>query len=455
MRAIKQGILPLILVGFATIGWGQSKLPIFNEKADSVEYQKISLRIVELFKAMRDTTNINRDSISTRISYFMKRQESMRDKIVGYRYAFEPSYRVLEDILPEERDTITQVTIIKKSELPAALYRFKKLKSLELIDNRMSKLPRRLRYFKNLTTLKIYTDRSGKKIKLSRNSTIKNLIICSSLLPNRYNSLKKLHRLDLSKNNLTDFPKLKGCKKLKELSLRENQLTLENLNTDCENLEVLELQNNQITHVPASIARFANLKRLVLNFNQIESMDGKLAQLNKLEQLGLYSNQLTALPEALYQLTSLKELDLYYNQIERLDEKAANWKKLEVLYLSNNKLISLPQNMGELINLRELYLHNNRLSGLPESLSKLFNLKILRVNSNYLPIVSDSLVNLKKIERLDIANNQLNSLPLSFFHLPQLKFISLLGNQWDDTTRKEIRKQAEELEKKEVLVLFN
>ena len=455
MKAPKQGIILLILVGFATTGWSQNKLPIFKEKTDSIEYEKISLRMRELFRMMRDTSNINRDSISTRVSYLMKRQESMRDKISGFRYAFEPAYRVLEDILPEERDTITQVAIIKKSELPTALYRFKNLKALELIDNRMNKLPRKLRKFKNLATLKIYSDKSGKNLKLPKNSTIKTLIICSPHLPKKFNSLKNLHRLDLSKNNLKEFPKLSGCKKLTELSLRENQLTFENLKANSKTLEILELQNNHVKHVPAALVNFPNLKRLVLNYNQIESMDSQLAQLNKLEQVGLYSNQLVAVPEALYQISSLKELDLYYNQIERLGERAANWKKLEVLYLSNNKLISLPLNIGELSNLRELYLHSNRLSELPESIGKLANLKILRVNSNYLPLVPDAMAYLQKMERLDIANNQLNSLPFSFFQLPKLKFISLLGNQWDEATRKEIRKQAEELEKKEVVVLFN
>jgi hypothetical protein len=73
MKAPKQGIILLILVGFATTGWGQNKLPIFKEKTDSIEYEKISLRMRELFTMMRDTSNINRDSISTRVSYLMNK----------------------------------------------------------------------------------------------------------------------------------------------------------------------------------------------------------------------------------------------------------------------------------------------------------------------------------------------------------------------------------------------
>lgn len=49
MKAAKQGITLLILVGFLTTGWNQSKLPIFKEKTDSIEYEKISLRMRERF----------------------------------------------------------------------------------------------------------------------------------------------------------------------------------------------------------------------------------------------------------------------------------------------------------------------------------------------------------------------------------------------------------------------
>jgi Leucine-rich repeat (LRR) protein len=145
---------------------------------------------------------------------------------------------------------------------------------------------------------------------------------------------------------------------------------------------------------------------------------------------------------------------LYFNQIERLDARASQWKKLEVLYLSNNKLISLPDNLGELTNLRELYVHNNRLSALPESLGQLTNLKILRVNSNYLPLLP-SIEKLEKLENIDLSNNQLHTFSLNVFKFPKLKIISLLGNQWDEATKQEIRKHAVALENKEVTVLFN
>ncbi|MFM8738954.1 MAG: leucine-rich repeat domain-containing protein, partial [Cytophagales bacterium] len=360
----------------------------------------------------------------------------------------------LNEALEQNRDSVTAITLTKLAELPPALFQFKNLTKLELIDCRISKLPRKLSRLKKLEHVAVFTDRSGKRIKLATNKTVKALVIGSNRLPRHYRALKVLHRLDLSRNNLTDFPNIKGCKKLKELSLCDNELTLEKLRAESATLEVLELQKNKIRVVPSAIAQFPNLKRLVFNYNPIESVSDKMSMLQRLEQVGFYSNQLSQVPEALYSLTSLKEIDLYYNQIERLDARASQWKKLEVLYLSNNKLISLPDNLGELTNLRELYVHNNRLSSLPEGLSAMTNLKILRVNSNYLPALPN-IESLDKLENIDLANNHLHTFPLGVFKFPKLKIISLLGNQWNEATRQEIKKQSAELEKKEVTVLFN
>ncbi|MFM8911497.1 MAG: leucine-rich repeat domain-containing protein [Flammeovirgaceae bacterium] len=432
----------------------QTQQPIFKQKADSVEYYSLFQKITRLYDAMGRSTEKQRDSLGTAVKYWVDRQERLRDKIVGFKWVYTPSHPLLKDALEETRDSVTAITLQNVSSLPPELFQFKNLMKLELIDCRLPKLPRKLAQLKRLQQIAIYTDRSGRRIRLATNKTVKTLVIASNRLPKNYRPFKALHRLDLSRNNLTDFPNIKGCKKLKELSLRDNQLTLEYLRSRSATLEVLELQKNKITAVPPTIAQFPNLKRLVFNYNPIETVSDQLAKLTHLEQLGFYSNQLKQVPEAVYNLTALRELDLYYNQIERLDSRAGNWKKLEVLYLSNNKLISLPDNLGQLTSLRELYVHNNRLSSLPDSLSTLTNLKILRVNSNFLPTLPNIEV-LDKLENIDLANNQLHTFPLGVFKFPKLKIISLLGNQWDDATKQEIKKQSAELEKKEVTVIFN
>jgi Leucine-rich repeat (LRR) protein len=432
----------------------QTQQPIFKDKTDSIEYYGLFQKISKVYTVMGTNNEKQRDSLAAIAKYWIERQERLREKIVGYRWVYSPSHLLLTEALRQVRDSVTAITLTDMATLPPELFLFKNLTKLELIDCRISRLPRKLSGLKKLEHVAVFTNRSGKRIKLSPNKTVKTLVIGSNRLPKRYGAFKALHRLDLSRNNLTDFPNIRGCKKLKELSLRENLLMLENLKAHSTTLEVLELQKNKIKVVPAAIAQFPNLKRLVFNYNPIESVSDKLGTLQRLEQVGFYSNQLKQVPEALYSLPALKEIDLYYNQIERLDARASQWKMLEVLYLSNNKLISLPDNLGALTNLRELYVHNNRLSALPEGLGQLTNLKILRVNSNYLPTLP-SIEKLEKLENIDLSNNQLHTFSLDVFKFPKLKIISLLGNQWDETTKQEIKKQAVTLEKKEVTVLFN
>lgn len=447
--------LAILMCCFAFAGSkAQTQQPIFKNVADSIEYYGAFEKIRKFYEVMGRSTDKQRDSLSASAKYWVDRQERLKEGIVGHRWVYFPSHPLLNEVALENRYSVTAITLTKMTKLPPELFLFKNLAQLELIDCQISKLPRKLAKLKKLDHVAVYTNRSGKRLKLAQNKTVKTLVIGSAQLPKSYRSFKALHRLDLSRNNLTDFPNIKGCQKLKELSLRDNQLTLENLREQSTVLEILELQKNKIRVVPAAIAQFPHLKRLVFNYNPIESVTEKLAQLTQLEQIGFYSNQLKEMPEALYNLSSLKEIDLYYNQIERLDTRAGNWKKLEVLYLSNNKLISLPDNLGELNNLRELYVHNNRLSSLPDGLAQLTNLKILRINSNYLPAVPH-LERLEKLENIDLSNNQLHTFPLEVFKFPKLKIISLLGNQWDEATKQEIKKQAEELEKREVTVLFN
>lgn len=428
---------------------GQKQYPYFPSKADSVLYQEI---LSELFKYYNNPNDERKQQVDS----LVKLQHELQNKIIEYRYIFTPSYTVSDQLRKYEHSKITEISITHKTKIPSDILDCKKLETLELVNTRIKKLSKRLKALPHLTTLKVYNNKAGKPLKLAKNFTIKNLIICSEGIPKRFSSVRRLQKLDLSKNKLEKFPNLKRCNYLKELSLKENRITLSDLkaihNTK---LESLELQNNNITVVPANLGGFTNLKKLTLNYNKISSIDPSFAQLKNLEQLGLYQNNLSSIPDVLYRLPSLKEIDLYYNQIERLEAKASNWKNLEVLYLSNNNLFSLPDNLGSLTALRELYLHNNRLSNLPESLENLDRLTVLRVNDNYLNSLPNSILKLKSIENIDISNNQIQTLPDALFHLEHVNLLVLLANPWDEATLSLIERQAETLKKKEVIVHYN
>ncbi len=449
LEAMKGTILTLVLISFTHFLLAQQKAPIYHSSKDSVEYSKLQQWISDEFKEGNKPSYKKVDSL-------FELQARIKARIVGYRYLFKPSYTLSDQLNKDNIDTLTTLSIVGKSVIPPDVYLCKKLKTLELVDTRIKRLPRKLKKITTLTHIKVYTNTAKRALKLSRNKTVKKLTICSANIPKKFKSYKSLETLDLSKNNLKQFPNIRNCKKLKALSLRENNLTLQDLpNHFKSNVESIELQINKIKSVPSSFGSLTKLKKINLNYNEIESIDAGFSQLTNLEQLGLYQNNLTTVPDALYLLPSLKEIDLYFNQIKQVDNRISNWKNLEVLYLANNLLFTVPDYIGELKHLRELYLHHNNINTLPESIGLLSNLQVFRINQNHLNELPESIIKLSHIETLDLAGNFLQTLPIEIFQFDELKILSLYNNPWDESTKEMIHAQAEVLKIKEVSIKYD
>ena len=427
----------------------------FSDSTDTKQYSALNEHLITLFRTLNTSDKSQRDSLVFEIGKLRIELETLAKRSNGFRYIYKPSYTMLDDVHEDSIATCQNLTISGHASMPKRLYAFQNLRTLELLDMKLNKLPRKLKKLPNLVLLKVYNNESRKSLSLARNKGIKSLTIGSSPIPKKFKRYKLLERLDLSRNNLTSFPNIEGCKKLKELSLRENKLTLDDLTGTSSNLESLELQQNIIKSIPSSIQRFPELKKLVLNYNQIDFIDPAIAKLTELEQLGLYENQLGAIPSALFELDKLKEIDLYFNNIERLDSGVSKWQNLKVLYLSNNKLLSVPENIGDLPLLEELYLHNNRLSYIPETIGKAHNLKVLRVNNNYLGSLPNSIARLKYLENLDISNNQLRTISIDFFQIETMKLFTLKANPWEKEAKQEISIEAKRLEQKGVIVNYD
>ena len=119
--------------------------------------------------------------------------------------------------------------------------------------------------------------------------------------------LKKVTKLDLSFQQLTDVPKgLEKLTQLTKLYLNSNKLTdvtgLEKLTQ----LTWLNLENNQLTDVKG-LEKLAQLTNLVLSRNQLTAVPKDLEKLTQLKYLVLSRNRLTDVKglEKLTQLTSL------------------------------------------------------------------------------------------------------------------------------------------------------
>jgi hypothetical protein len=76
----------------------------------------------------------------------------------------------------------------------------------------------------------------------------------------------------------------------------------------------LFLYNEGLMHIPVSVFRAVQLRRLHLGANQISSVPESILHLVHLEQLGLGKNLFTDFPEAVCHLPALQDLILYENQ---------------------------------------------------------------------------------------------------------------------------------------------
>ncbi|KAK8703686.1 hypothetical protein V6N13_047335 [Hibiscus sabdariffa] len=168
----------------------------------------------------------------------------------------------------------------------------------------------------NLTNL-IYLDLNSNKIESISNQDGTQL------------RLTKLEQLDLSGNLFRDntFSFLEGLPSLKSLDMSTNDLH--------GSLDIKKMSN------------LTSLKKLNLNFNQIESLqsskdDGtKLQKLTQLEELNLNGNLLNnSVFASLHGFSNLKSLDISHNQLQgSLDMKDFDaFTSLRELYISNNQL---------------------------------------------------------------------------------------------------------------------
>ena len=308
----------------------------------------------------------------------------------------------------QDRATETRLYITGNgsTKLPDSVYAYKKLEVLELTDFKLSKVP------KDLKVERLVINRNGPKrrLKLSKNSTIKYLVFRgdeTNKLPRRYNKLKKLESLQLSRCNVKKFPNVKGCDALK----------------------VLDLNNNSIEVIRPTFEKLKNLNHL-----------------------SLYKNEVKVMPDFLFNVKSLHIIDFNYNHLREIPAAIAKLENLEVIYISENELTSLPDEIGELINLKELYIHHNLLTSLPLSIQKLTSLYTLRFNHNNVNAWPDGVTQLKGLSNLDCSFNKMTTLPLSELDFPNVKLLSFAGNPWDPKVKADLEVWADKYRKNGAIV---
>lgn len=207
-----------------------------------------------------------------------------------------------------------------------------------------------------------------------------NTIETGFFLPLR-NSLTKFSLIDCKLNDTvfnsfeTSFQQI-GL--LQELSLSGNSLNnmRPSIINSLKNLVKLDLSRNSLTSDSSIFDSNSNLQSVVLDSNQITSLDGLIKRLSSsnstLQMLSIKSNQITNLASSFSTLGSLTILALSFNQIKSIGSVFSGLNNLKQLYLDSNQIESIDQNWFTIpmTQLLSIDLSNNRLSSIP-------NLKLL------------------------------------------------------------------------------
>jgi len=222
-------------------------------------------------------------------------------------------YEVLEDLSYSDLDVFPEFLLERSTEV----------KHLQIDHNRISILPRCVGQFRNLISLDISNNQmtyiSGEigQLSLLRCLTAKNNLFDNEALPKELDQLVSLQSINLSGNQLTEFPM---------------QLT------ELRNLKCIHLGGNVIDHVPREIESLQSLEILYLGGNRLEELPYEMGLLSSLVALILCDNKLLSLPSSLSRLRRLQSLSLHNNQLSTLPPEIVTLDLTE-LSLRNNPLV--------------------------------------------------------------------------------------------------------------------
>ena len=219
-----------------------------------------------------------------------------------------------------------------------------------------------------------------------------------------------LRFVDLSRNNLSSFPKFLP-NKVEEVDLHQNSIKFISRHAlkGLVNLKILNLDNNSITDAGLSSSAFHKDLRI--------------------EEISMSSNLLSFFPKNLP--CSLRHIRLSNNRVDEVTRDGTSClSHVEYLDLSRNLLRN---NVEEgcwynMINLKTLDLSNNKLTTIPKRLPENIEKLVLSGNQIKFLHIFDSGRNLKS---LDLSFNVIENVEANAFaELKNLRYIELHENHW-------------------------
>ena len=320
------------------------------------------------------------------------------------------------------------------TEIPSELAFCRKLGSLDLSENQISKIPENtLSVFPLLEDLNL----SGNELKtFICPQSVKNLLIHSNCLEN-FEITDNLEQLQISDNKLRSL----DCSKKESLIWIDFSMNkLKNLpkNVHQTGLKYLHARDNEIQNLPRSISRLRNtLQVLDLSDNFLDTdLHENLAGLDSLKILNFSGNSGFRMKKihAKFLMSTVSELNLdgtglgYQGLVDVLSFSGENLEILSVRNCELEKLPNLPV-WGNACGLRNIDFSENSLKNVPEIVFQaLTNLETLNLNGNCLngknPIAG--IKNCSKLVELQVSGNKINRLEQILLELRGLRNLEVL-----------------------------
>ncbi|XP_057337663.1 leucine-rich repeat-containing protein 15-like [Microplitis mediator] len=283
----------------------------------------------------------------------------------------------LGDIMPNIAHLYLNDNIL--TSLSSLKYLPMTLTHLHLDNNRISKLE--IEYFNNLRVLTI-----------------------------NKNNIKNLCTIYINCNGIS----LASAVNLEFLSISNSELQGIDSNSfrDLTNLRHLDLSFNILREMPVVLRYLVNLKTLLLNNNQIETIPD-ISVIVSLEHFSIANNKIGSMDCSTFSgLSNLKKLNLSNNALSKfVSGSLDDLILLEELDLSGNKFFTLPDDwISYNLNLQYLYLDNNLFTSLADlSLTEAKNLTYLNIGGNPLTLINiKSLKFLPENTTVDIESRSLD-----------------------------------------------
>ncbi|KAJ3435776.1 hypothetical protein M0812_17815 [Anaeramoeba flamelloides] len=231
----------------------------------------------------------------------------------------------------------------------------------------------------------------------TNNSQKTNQIPTKEIINTNNNSkLGELTFFELGNNNLKKLP--------------------EELFVKLKKLRRLSIQKNCITNLPETIYNIPQLWILNVINNPILEISSKIQQLQNLVELNFQSALLKTIPAELYLCQKLKKLNLCNNKLKDLPKGISNLDKLSKLNLSLNKFETFPLEILKLFRLNILRISGNQLTAIPDTITKhLYNLTELDMSNNELYFFPKYILQYGVIRKIYFSCNNISNLPDQMF----------------------------------------